>query len=509
MIKKLIADVNPHEVRVALTEDGNIAEIHIETRGKERLVGNIYKGRAANILPGMQAAFVDVGLGKNAFLYAGDIYADEQDFEFEESADEQQPKKSLEIPNIKDILKPGQEILVQVLKQPGGTKGARVTTHITLPGRLIVLMPTVEHVGVSRRIEDEDQRIRLKELAAEKKPEHMGVIVRTAAQHASDEEIINEIEFYSRLWRRIVDKAEILSAPRLIHAEENLLFRTVRDIFTEDVCEFTINDEEYYQRILALVNIISPNMKDRLKLYKGNDNIFDVYNIEDKLNKALQRKVWLKNGCYLIIDETEALTVIDVNTGKYIGEDDFQKTALNANIEAAHEIARQLRLRDISGIIIIDFIDMESEESKRTVVEELEKALSKDRTKSNVKGMTQLGLVEMTRKKMRRKLSTLTERTCPVCGGTGKVHNLDNMAMRVRREAVRTVKEDGDANYLVEVAPDLAEYIISKNNQNQTILPNYEHARFYIAPSKDSGLSQINITKTSRKEDLNGAHIFY
>lgn len=509
MIKKIIADINPYEVRVALTEDGNLAEIQIETRGKERLVGNIYKGKAANILPGMQAAFVDVGLGKNAFLYAGDILVDEQDFEFETPDKSDVNKKHLEIPNIKDILKPGQEILVQILKQPGGNKGARITTHITLPGRLIVLMPTVEHVGVSRRIEDEERRVELKELVTGLKPSNMGVIVRTAAQNASDEEILNEIKFYTRLWDRIAEKADILSGPRLIHAEENLLFRTVRDIFTEDVSEFIINDEEYYQKILALVNIISPHMAERLKLYTGKDNIFDCYNIEDKLNKALQRKVWLKNGCYLIIDEAEALTAIDVNTGKYIGEDDFQQTALNANIEAAHEIARQLRLRDISGIIVIDFIDMESEENKRVVVEELEKALQNDRTKSNVKGMTQLGLVEMTRKKMRRKLSALTERTCPTCGGSGKIYSLDNMSMRVRREVIRTVKEDNDDSYLVEVAPDLAEYIISKNNQNKALLPSFKRSRFYILPSKESGFSQITITKTTKKEDLNGAHVFY
>lgn len=508
MIKKLIADVNPHEVRVALTEDGNLAEVHIETRGKERLVGNIYKGRAANILPGMQAAFVDIGLGKNAFLYAGDILPDESDFEFE-AQEKPNVKKNIEIPNIKDILKPGQEILVQVLKQPGGTKGARITTHITLPGRLIVLMPTVEHVGVSRRIVDENQRLRLKELALGIKPENMGLIIRTAAQNASDEEIANEIRFYSRLWQRIEDKSKILTAPRLIHAEENLLFRTVRDIFTEDVSEFIINDEDYYQKILALVNIISPHMINRLKLYKENDNIFDKYHIEDKLNKALQRKVWLKNGCYLVIDEAEALTAIDVNTGKYIGEDDFQQTALNANIEAAHEIARQLRLRDISGIIVIDFIDMENEENKRIVVEELEKALENDRTKSNVKGMTQLGLVEMTRKKLRRKLSTLTERTCPVCGGTGKVHSLDNMAMRLRREVIRTAEQDSDASYLASVPADLAEYVIAKNNRQQAILPEFERARFYIIPSKEGDLTQITVAKTAKKEELRGAHVFY
>jgi len=509
MIKKIIADVNPHEARVALTEDGNLVEIQVEIRGRERLVGNIYKGRVANILPGMQAAFVDVGLDKNAFLYAGDILCDEQDFEFDAAAEGEQIKKKLEIPNIKDILNQGQEIMVQVLKQPGGAKGARVTTHITLPGRLLVLMPTVDHIGVSRRIEDEDSRERLRELVARIKPVHMGVILRTAAEQATEEEIESELRFYVRLWERICDKADFLSAPRLIHAEENLLFRTARDLFTDDVSEFIINDSDYFEKITALVNIISPGMVNRLKYYEGNGNIFDDFNIEDKINKALMRKVWLKNGCYLVIDETEALTVIDVNTGKYIGEDNLQDTILNANIEAAHEIARQLRLRDISGIIVIDFIDMDNDENKRLVVEKLEEALKSDRTKSHVLGMTELGLVEMTRKKMRRRLSALTQTVCPVCGGSGVIFNLDNMSMRVRREVIRTVaNESRPSKYLVEVSPALEEFIVNKNNQNQAILPAYENITFFIKSSPGAYPEHISISRIENKSMLDGAQVF-
>ncbi|WP_066644939.1 Rne/Rng family ribonuclease [Christensenella timonensis] len=508
MIKKIIADANTHEARVALMEDNDLVEILVEMRGKERLVGNIYKGRVANILPGMQAAFVDVGLEKNAFLYAGDILCDESDFIFEGSQDSSNVKKKLEVPNIKELLKPNQEIMVQVLKQPGGSKGARVTTHITLPGRLLVLMPTVDHVGVSRRIEDEQKREQLKEFIAGVKPSNMGVIVRTVAEQASDEEIASELNFLVRLWQKVQEKADFVTAPRLIHAEETLLFRTVRDVFTSDVQEFIINDKDYYEKVMAVVNILSPGMVDRLKLFEEDGNIFDYFNIEDKITKALQRKVWLKNGCYLVIDETEALTVIDVNTGKYIGEDNLQDTILHANIEAAGEIARQLRLRDLSGIIVIDFIDMEDEENKQKVVDALNEALKHDRTKSNVLGMTELGLVEMTRKKTRRKLSALTQATCPCCGGSGMVYNLDNMAMRVRREIIRTVGSDAHGMYIVEVNEPLAEYIVSHNNLNQAILPHYENAHFFIRGVKNAHPEQIIISQVTDKGALSGTQVF-
>ncbi|MEG0257425.1 MAG: Rne/Rng family ribonuclease [Christensenella sp.] len=508
MVKKIIADANTHEARVALTEGKELVEIQVETRGKERLVGNIYKGRVANILPGMQAAFVDVGLEKNAFLYAGDILCDESDFLFEEGAEDVPIKKKLDIPNIKELLKPNQEIMVQVLKQPGGTKGARVTTHITLPNRLLVLMPTVDHVGVSRRIDDEQKREDLKELMTRLKPQGMGVIVRTLAEQATEEELEAELKFLVRLWEKVQEKADFVSAPRLVHAEETLLFRTVRDMFTPDVEEFVINDKDYYEKVLAVVNIVSPGMEKRLKLFDEGGNIFDYYEIEDKIGKALGRKVWMKNGCYLVIDETEALTVVDVNTGKYIGEDNLQDTILNANIEAATEIAKQLRLRDISGIIVIDFIDMDADENKHMVVDALKEALKNDRTKSNVLGMTELGLVEMTRKKTRRKLSALTQTTCPCCNGSGRVYNMENMAMRVRREIIRTVEPQECGMFIVDVANNLADFIVSRNNQNQAILPHFENAHFFIRSTKDAHPEQIIVTRVKDKSALEGTQVF-
>ena len=507
MHRKIIADVNPHEARVAMLEDGEMAELQVETRGFERLVGNIYKGRVANILPGMQAAFVDIGLSKNAFLYAGDIIVDESELIFNGN-DEQSVKDALKAPKIQDILKPNQEILVQVLKQPGGTKGARITTHITLPGRLCVLMPTVEHVGVSRRIEDEEERGRLKGIAETVTDEGVGVIVRTAAEGIDEGALQNEIKFLTRLWHKISEKADFVTAPRLVHAEETLLFRMVRDAFNEDVDEFIINDSDYYEKVKAVVNILEPTMIDRVKLYERDDLIFDFYNIEQKIEKALERKVWLKNGCYLVIDETEALTVIDVNTGKYIGEDNLQETILSANVEAAAEIARQLRMRDISGIIVIDFIDMDITENKHKVIEALEEALKKDRVKTNVLGMTELGLIEMTRKKSRRKLSTLTQRICPCCQGSGKVYNLENMAMRVRRELMRNINAGKGNVFVVEMSEDVMNFIAMKNNSNKAIMPKMEDKHFYMKGLKNVHPEHIRVISIIEKGELYGTQMF-
>jgi ribonuclease G len=497
MNKKIVADINPLEARIALLEDDKLVEIHVERRGKERLVGNIYKGRVANVLPGMQAAFVDIGLERNAFLYAGDILADTSDFEFGQQIDDinLRPKR------IEEMVKEGQEIVVQVLKQPGGQKGARITTHVTLPGRMLVLMPTVNHVGVSRRIEDEHERNRLKDIMEQIKPGEMGLIVRTAAVGKTSEDFISEVRFLERLWKRIVARSEVLRAPRLLHAEESLVFRTVRDMFTIDVAEFVINDQEYYDKVIAVAGIIAPYIKDRVRLFSGGPNIFDDFGIQARIDKALDKKVWMKNGAYIIIDETEALTVIDVNTGKYVGDNNLQQTILEVNIEAAREIARQLRLRDISGIIIIDFIDMEVEANKFKVVAALEDALAKDRTKTNVLGITGLGLVEMTRKKVRRKLSSIVKRTCPYCGGSGLVDSEETTAMNLRRLVLRQVENSDIREYLIEVNPSVAKYIESKQGTDTPILPRVEGVKFYIISSESVHLSDYRVVEiTSQKE---------
>ena len=328
----------------------------------------------------------------------------------------------------------------------------------------------------------------------------MGLIVRTAAVGKTADDFMGEVRFLERLWRRILQRSEVLRAPRLLHAEESLVFRTVRDMFTADVSEFVINDQEYFDKVIAVANIIAPFIKDRVRLYQGGPNIFDDYGIQARIDKALDKKVWMKNGAYIIIDETEALTVIDVNTGKYVGDNNLQQTILEVNIEAAKEIARQLRLRDISGIIVIDFIDMEVEANKYKVVAALEEALAKDRTKTNVLGITGLGLVEMTRKKVRRKLSSIVKRTCPYCGGSGLVDSEETTAINLRRLVLRQLANSDIKEYLIEVNPLVAKYIESKEAETP-VLPKLEGVKFYILSSESVHLADYHVVEiTSQKE---------
>ena len=507
MKKEIIADVTQHDARVALLEDGELAEIQVELKGNERLVGNIYKGRVQNVLPGMQAAFVDIGLDKNAFLYVGDILADKGDFDFNDEHDVVDTE--LKQVNIRDIVKRGQEIIVQVLKQPGGAKGARITTHITLPGRHVVLMPSVDHIGVSRKIEDESERERLREIIEKYKPVGMGVIVRTAAVSCTEEELKRDIDFLIRLWRRIKKKSTLVSAPRLIHSEETVMFRTVRDMFTSEVDSFVINDREMYEKVLQVAEITQPEIAHRISFYEEKDNIFDHYGIEEAIAQAFERKVWLSSGAYLIIDEAEALTAIDVNTGKYIGDDDLQETIVNANTEAAIMIAKQIRLRDIGGIVIIDFIDMEDKANEDLIVEVLREALKRDRTKTNVVGFTGLGLVEMTRKKVRRRLSALLQQPCDDCQGSGKVMSPAARTISLVRDLYRTDNKMDSDRYLVEADEDIIAYIDRQNKKKIFMFEKLADKTVFLkqkpADMTDRSFRITALGGDKRSEDLSGA----
>ncbi len=497
MSKELVVDINPYQTRVVLMDGDSPSEIYIEQRGKERLVGNIYKGRVQNVLPGMQAAFVDVGLERNAFLYAGDVLPDSSDFQFGEGQEVRQ-----EIPNIKDIVKPGQEILVQVLKEPVGTKGVRVTTHITLPGRTLVLMPMVNYIGVSRRIENEQERSRLKETIAKVKPDNMGVIVRTAALDKSAEEFEADMLFLARLWERIQQKSRMLTAPRLIHGEEPLVFRTIRDLFTPEIDRLTINNREFYEKVQLVAGIISPALKNRVVLQEQLPDRFDELGLEGAIDHALNRKVWMKNGAYIIIDQTEALTTIDVNTGKYVGSDSLQDTITETNCEAAKEIARQLRLRDISGIIIIDFIDMDEVGDKEKVVDTLRQELKKDRTKSSVLGITQLGLVEMTRKKSRKCISNVLQTTCPYCNGSGRVMSTETMLLKVRKKLMRALATESCSGYLLRVHPDIAKMIYSNAAEPTPLLPKEEGRSLWIQQDSSLHMQEFSLMPVITGEEL-------
>lgn len=409
MRREILMKVEGNETQVVVVEDGLLVELYVERDDDQRVVGNIYKGTVKNILPGMQAAFVDIGLEKNAFLYVGDALA-------EMSGD-----LSLEttIP-IQSLFKEGQEIVVQIAKEPVGTKGARVTTQITLPGRYLVLLPNADNVAISRRIQDEGERVRLLELATKIKPVEMGLIIRTVGEGATMEELRRDMEHLMRIWQEIEERRTNNQAERLLYKDLDLPQRILRDIFSEDINRLMVNSRTLYNQVTEFVQWMAPRLKSKVFICNM-EELFDKYSVEHEMRQALDRKVWLKNGSYLIFDHAEALTVIDVNTGKYVGSKDLVDTVFRTNIEAAREIARQLRIRNIGGIIIIDFIDMNEPSHKSKVLEAFAEALQQDRVRTHVLGITALGLVEITRKKVRQSLDSTLERSCPYCHGKGRV----------------------------------------------------------------------------------------
>lgn len=447
MYREILVQVAEKETKVAVLEEGQLVEIYVERALNQRLVGNIYKGVVQNVLPGMQAAFVDIGLEKNAFLYVEDALANVllQD-------EVHVPVKEGVRPNIRDIVKEGQEIVVQIAKEPVGTKGARVTTQITLPGRYLVLMPTVDYTGISRRIEDDEVRERLKVIAEEIKPPSMGVIVRTVAEGSFREDLEQDIKSLMKIWQRIKNKAQTVSAPALLHKDLELVQRILRDVFTADVQRLSVNSRPVFEKIIDFLDATDTHLKGKVFLSDTN-NLFKKYAIDHEMYQALKRKVWLKSGGYLVIDQTEALTAIDVNTGKFVGSTDLADTVLKTNLEAAQEIARQLRLRNIGGIIIIDFIDMNDAQHKEQVLKVLEEELKKDKVKAHILGITPLGLVEMTRKKVRQSLSSTLEKCCPYCEGKGKVLSEETILLSLKNEVKEVAARTTADTLLVEAHP--------------------------------------------------------
>lgn len=469
-IKEIVVDISFGQTRVAVLEDNELVEIYMEDQEDQSIVGNIYKGLVENVLPGMGAAFIDIGTGKNAFLYVKDVLPDLLNYDGDTTID----SENIRSYRIEDYLKVGQEVLVQIIKDPMGSKGARATTHITLPGRFAVLMPTADYIGVSRRIEDEAERERLKDLAAQVKPLNMGIIVRTAGEGCSLPDLKSDMEFLNTLWNNILSKSEKTSAPKLIHKDMSLFFRIVRDMFTKEIDKLTINNKEYYEKALDIISMTSPDLKSRIYYFDKLYEIFDYYKIEEKIEKIISKKVWLKSGGYIVIDQTEALTVIDVNTGKYVGSKDLPDTVLKTNIEAAKEIAKQLRLRDIGGIIIIDFIDMNDEEHESLVLEVLRNALKKDKNRSNVLGMTHLGLVEMTRKKVVQPKTNLMQSICPYCSGTGRVLSKQTIFKKIEFEISKALFNKNNKKIEIFVNPELGyEFLNTYSDEIKSLSAKY------------------------------------
>ncbi len=420
MYKQIIVDVKENQTRVAILEDDELVEYYTEDADNHEIVGNIYRGKVINVLPGMQAAFVDIGLSKNAFLYIEDVIIDDK---YNMLLNDDKSLKDLRKRiSISDVIKEGQEVTVQVVKEPIGSKGARVTMYLTLPGKYLVMIPNSNKIGISKKILDEEERNRLKKMVEEIKPENMGVIMRTASKNKEIEDFHHEVDFLTRLWSEIKNKESKGRVPRVLYKNENILYRIFRDIFTDDIDELILNSNNGNNEIMEWEHLLSPVLRRRVKIISEGD-VFSRYLIDSKVRSAMQRKVRLNNGGYIVIEPTEALTVIDVNTGKFVGSVNLEDTVSQTNLIAAKEIARQIRLRDIGGIIIIDFIDMSCPEHRTQLLDVLREEFKKDRTKTHVIDITGLGLVEITRKQVREGLSVFHKSMCPHCNGTGIIKN--------------------------------------------------------------------------------------
>jgi ribonuclease G len=467
--KRIVVNAELTETRIAVQEGSLLTELFVERHDRRSIVGSVYKGVVTNVLPGMQAAFVDLGLSKDAFLYGGDYTAnrasvsapalDEDDADPEADTDGEEPPRREATTPIEDLLRKGQTVLVQVSKEPLGSKGARVTSFISIPGRYLVYMPQARHVGVSRRIHDEHERDRLRAAVRGLNPPPGGFIVRTNAEGKGEEEFAADIAFLGRLWDQVQERYEQVAAPAPLHAEMDLAFRVVRDLFSPDVEEFVVDTREVFDRCVSYARSLVPALVDRVRLYEGAVPLFESLGIEKDAEKALRRRVWLRSGGYIVIDQTEALVSIDVNTGKYVGKRDFEQTVLKINLESVGEIVRQIRLRDLGGIIIIDFIDMEREEHREQVYRALKRALAEDKARTNVLQISELGLVEMTRKRVRQDLRSLLTMPCPTCKGAGVTKTEATLAAEVFRALRAKAAADARRELVVRVHPDLATYL--------------------------------------------------
>jgi ribonuclease G len=456
MSREIVINATKHESRIAVLDEGQVVELWVERTRHRTIVGNIYKGRVTKVLPGMQSAFVNLGLERDAFLYVSDVLEDMEEYDSEHSEElhfddvaHHRPEAS-----ISDLLREGQEIVVQVSKDTIAGKGARITSHITLPGRFLVYMPTVNHVGVSRRIENETERQRLKDILEAIRPHGIGgFIVRTAGEQRDEEEFRADLKYLTELWEQIRRRAEKVSAPTAVHHDLDLVLRTIRDVLSPEFKSVWVDSVDQYQRIVEFLDQIQPNLVPRVRLYRREDPIFDEFGIEPEIAKALKSKVWLKSGGYIVINQTEALVAIDVNTGKYVGKKNLEETVFRTNLEAAKEIVRQIRLRDLGGIIVLDFIDMEEPANRARLFEALEHEIKKDRSKTKILQISEFGLIEMTRKRVRQSLERSLTQACPYCGGSGRIKSNTTISLEIWRELMKLRDLHEGQDVIVRVNP--------------------------------------------------------
>jgi ribonuclease G len=457
MRNEILINTTSRETRVALVDNGILQELLIERATHRGMTGNIYKGKVVRVLPGMQAAFVDIGLDRTAFLHESDVY---------DPSRVDAVGRDPETPSINQLLREGEEITVQVMKDPIGSKGARLTTEITVPSRYLVLLPTGGKIGISSRIDDEDERQRFRELMEEFIPEgsDIGYIVRTAAEGAERDALTADMQFLNRLWDVIREDAEDAQPGQLIHEDLSLTVRIIRDVVDSDIDHILVDSEEVFGRLRKFTETFMPEMSSAIELYSGRRPLLDLYGIEDEIEKALKRKVALKSGGYIIFDQTEAMTTIDVNTGAYVGHRNLEETIFRTNLEAAVTIARQLRLRNLGGIIIIDFIDMGEESHRRQVLDALETALAEDHARTQIHVHSSLGLVEMTRKRTRESLEHVMCGVCPTCQGNGFIKTPETVCYEIFREILRQHRQFKFDELVVLAHQDVVELLLDEES---------------------------------------------
>ncbi len=504
--REILLSFEDEEPKVAIFEGGVLVEVDVDRPQGRRIVGNIYKGRVQNVLPGMQAAFVDIGLERNAFLFVDDAHPGAA--APGEDLPEDAPQRSGA--SIADLVHAGQEILVQIAKEPVGQKGARVTRAISLPGRYLVLMPGVDYVGVSRRIADQTERERLRALAQRLRQPGVGLIVRTAAEHAAEPDLQADWGLLYANWRDVAERARRGKAPALVYRDLDVVQRTMRDQLNGEVSAIVVDRAEELQRLRGLLEAVAPAYVDRLELARPQDirqGLFAVRGVDAEIERALGRRVPLPSGGYLVVDQTEALTAIDVNTGRYVGDAgraDLADTFLTTNLEAATEIARQIRLRDTGGIIIVDFIDMDVLDHRRRVLAALEAACAPDHSRPQVLGITQLGLVEMTRKKARQSLRDLLTKPCPQCEGKGRVLSEESISRRIRRQ-IRTLLRNNPAEaVLVEVHPTIAAMLIGQGGQDLKALEQQTGRALFVRGTLECAVDQMRVRAAGSRQEVEG-----
>ena len=481
MSEEILINVTPVETRVALVENGMLQEAYIERTSRKGIVGNIYKGKVVRVLPGMEAAFVDIGLERAAFIHAYDVAPSQSN-----GGDPADTPKT--VPDIRSLLREGQSLVVQVTKDPIGTKGARLTTQLSIPSRYLVFMPGVSHVGISQRIEDDTERARLKsvveEAAAGDSDVRGGYIIRTAAEAALPEDLAGDMTYLHRLSQSIHERISRVQAPAVVYQDLPLFIRTIRDLIRPQTEKVRIDSRESHQRVMEFVDEFVSEFSDKVECYPGERPIFDLYSVEDEIQKALSRKVQLKSGGYVIIDQTEAMTTIDINTGAFVGHRNLEETIFKTNLEAARAISRQLRLRNLGGIIIIDFIDMEDPEHQRQVHRMLEKMLERDHAKTKITGVSELGLVEMTRKRTTESLGQVLCEPCPICDGRGFLKTTETVCYEIFREILRVNRAYDAESYLVMASQSVVDRLLDEESDNVADLETFisKTIRFQVEP---------------------------